>query len=227
MDEVWTRSPAIVYGRIVAVEIAPASEGADRAYLAYVVVEKSWKGAIKPKDEIVVLEPVPDGAGKEYALQFNRTYILQLSKRENGKRYERIGSQEVVLPIPNAGAQAAPTIFGGGQGVPFLTWVEFLERKTGNTAEADRIRRLRGQEALDRETNASKEKILSDRATADFRTAMEEERIAERMALLEDLLKRVQYSTQDDMVALTAKIKAEISLGTTFLSAGRTTFPSP
>ncbi|MBC8040311.1 MAG: hypothetical protein H7Y06_07200, partial [Opitutaceae bacterium] len=83
-----------------------------------------------------------------------------------------------------------------------------------------------GQEALDREANLSKDKIMVDRAIAEFRTAMAEEGIAERMALLDALLKRFQYSANDEIVALTSKIKAEISLGATFLSAGRKTFPS-
>lgn len=225
MDEVWDRSPAIVYGRIVALEIAPAGEG-ENAYLAYVLVERSWKGAIKPRDEVVVLETFPDGAGKGFALQFNRTYILQLSKREKSKRYERTGAQEIVLPIASSVSPVASSGFGGVQGAPFLTWVEFLERKAGNTAEADRIRKLRGQEVLDREANSSKDKILVDGATAEFRVAMAEEGIAERMALLDALLKRIQYSTNEEMVALTSKIKAEISLGSTFLATGRKTFPS-
>ena len=114
---------------------------------------------------------------------------------------------------------------GGGQSAPYATWVEFLERKGGHVAEADRIRKLRGQDALDREANSSKEKIFADLATAEFRKAMEETGIAERAALLEPLLKRIQYTTQADMVALTAQIKAELSLGATFLSAGRTTYP--
>jgi hypothetical protein len=224
MDEVWDRSPAIVYGRVVAMEIAPAGEG-ENAYLAYILVERSWKGAIKPREEVVILENFPDGAGKGFALQFNRTYLLQLSKREKSKRYERTGAQEIVLPIPRAVSPVASSVFGGTQGAPYLTWVEFLERKAGNTEEADRIRKLRGQEALDREANLSKDKIFVDRATLDFRAAMAEEGIAERMALLSPLLKRIQHSTNDEMVALTSKIKAEISLGATFLSAGRTTFP--
>jgi hypothetical protein len=225
LDEVWDRSPAIIYGRIVALEIAPAAEG-ENAYLAYVLVERTWKGAIKPREEVVILETFPDGAGKGFALQFNRTYILQVSKRENSKRYERTGAQEIVLPIPRSVSPVGSSNFGGVQSVPFLTWVEFLERKAGNTAEADRIRKLRGQETLDREANSSKDKIMVDRATADFRTAMNEEGIAERMALLDALLKRIQYSGNDELVALTAKIKAEISLGATFLAAGRKTFPS-
>jgi hypothetical protein len=224
MDEVWDRSPVIVYGRIVALEVAPAAEG-ENAYLAYVVVERSWKGIIKPKDEVVILETFPDGADKGFALQFNRTYILQLSKRENSKRYERNSSQEIILPIARPSSSSALAIVGGVQSMPYLTWIEFLERKAGNTAEADRIRKLRGQEALDREANLSKDKIFVDRATLDFRAAMAEEGIAERMALLGPLLKRIQHSTNDEMVALTSKIKAEISLGATFLSAGRTTFP--
>ncbi len=225
LDEVWDRSPAIIYGRIVAMEIAPAGEGAN-AYLAYVLVERSWKGAIKPRDEIAILETFPDGAGKGFALQFNRTYILQVSKRENSKRYERTGAQEIVLPIPASVSPVGSSVLGGVQNVPFLTWVEFLERKAGNTAEAERIRKLRGQETLDREANSSKDKVMVDRAVADFRAAMAEEGIAARMALLDTLLKRVQYSTNDELVALTSKIKAEISLGATFLATGRKTFPS-
>lgn len=224
MDEVWDRAPVIVYGRVVALEVAPAKED-QRMYLAYFQVERVWKGAVKPKDELTLQVTLPDSAGKEYALEFNRTYVLQATQLADGKRHALTGSQEVKLPISSTAANSPSGVFGGVQGVPYVTWVEFLERKAGNTAEADRIRKLRGQETLDREANSSKEKILADLATAEFRKAMDETGIAERTALLEPLLKRIQYSTQDDLIALTAKIKAELSLGATFLSAGRTTFP--
>jgi hypothetical protein len=224
MDDVWARSPIIVYGRIVALEVAPAKED-QSTYLAYFQVERVWKGVVKPKDELTIQETLPDGAGKGYALEFNRTYILQATQREGGKRYTRNGSQAVVLPIPRSTGNALSPVLGGDPGGSFLAWVEFLERKGGNVAEADRIRKLRGQDVLDRETNFSKEKIFADQAVAEFRKAMEETGIVERAALLEPLLKRIQYNTQEDMVVLTGKIKAELSLGATFLSAGRTTFP--
>jgi hypothetical protein len=224
MDQVWDRSSIIVYGRVVALEVAPAKEDPTN-YLAYFQIERVWKGAVKPKDELTVQVKLPDGAGKGYPLDFNRTYILEVSPLEGTKRHLRSGSQPMVLPVARSTGTDLSMDLDVESGGPFSAWVEFLERKAGNVAEADRIRKLRGQDVLDRVTNSSKEKIFADLATAEFRKAMEETGIAERTALLEPLLKRVQFSTQEDMVALASKIKAELSLGATLLSAGRTTYP--
>jgi hypothetical protein len=218
MDEAWDGSAIIAYGRITNLQLLPSDKGNDK-YLAVFNIERCWKGQLA--GEVMIVEALPDEVGNEQLLQFNHTYILQLSKNENGRTYTRNGAQEVSLPIVKD-PKARSSVFGYS---PFLSWVEFLERKTGNTVEADRIKQMRGQDSLDREAGASKTKIVADLANAQFRIAMEETRAAERKALLEELLKQVKYETQEDMVALTAKIKSEISVTATLLSNGITTVP--
>ncbi|HEY9248939.1 MAG TPA: hypothetical protein VIO38_07395 [Rariglobus sp.] len=219
MDDVWSRAPFIAYGRIVRLELAASSNRKD-AYLAVFRVERCWKGRLA--GDIVIQDSLPDGAGNGYALQFNRTYILQLAQSEDRKTYLQQGAQELSLPITKTSPSAFSSVVGDS---PYLTWVEFLERKNGNTAEAERIRQLRGQDALDREARQAKDRLGVDKALADFRTAMQETGIAERKALLEELLKRIDYNTGEEMVALATKVKAEISLAVTFLPTGRKTFP--
>lgn len=220
MDEAWDGSAIIAYGRITNLQLLPSDKGNDK-YLAVFQIERCWKGQLT--GEVMIVEALPDVAANEQLLQFNHTYILQLSKNPNGRTYTRNGAQELSLPIvKDPKASTRSSVFGYS---PFLTWVEFLERKTGNTAEADRIKQMRGQDSLDREAGASKTKTISDMANARFRIAMEETRAAERKALLEALLKQVQYEAQEDMVALTAKIKSEISVTATLLSNGITTVP--
>jgi len=224
MEEVWGGAEVIAYGRITALQLAPAADRKN-AYLAVLRVERCWKGQIK--EEIVIQETMPDGAGMGCLLEFNQTYILQLAKSATGKTYTQHGVQKVSLPInKNPQPPALSSAFGNiPSEIPFVTWVEFLERKVGNLEEANRIRQLRGQESLDRETRESKGKIFADKAVADYRSAMKEMGIAERKALLEALLTRIEYNTEEEMVALAAKIKAEISLASTFQANGINTFP--
>jgi hypothetical protein len=220
MDDAWNASAIIAYGRITNLQLLPSGKGGGK-YLAVFQIERCWKGQLT--GEVIIVEPLSDGGGNDQLLQFNHTYILQLSKNETGRTYTRNGAQELSLPIvKDAKANPRSSVFGYS---PFLTWVEFLERKTGNAAEADRIKQLRGQDLIDREAGASKTKIISDIANAQFRIAMQETRAAERKTLLEALLKQVQYEAQEDMVALTAKVKSEISVTATLLSNGITTVP--
>lgn len=217
MEDLWQQSPIVAYGRIIRLELAPTPANPD-AYFAVLRIERVWKGHVGGN---IVIHETSASSTSSQGLRFNQTYVLQLSKKPDADLYLRQGSQEIVLPAQQA-TDPATAVFGIS---PYLGWIEFLERKTGNLPEAERIRKVRGQDSLDREQTASVVKLFSDIALAEYRAAMQEAGVWQRKVLLEALFKRIEFHEDADMIALAAKVKSEISVANTLLAAGKTAFP--
>lgn len=217
MDELWDKSTLIIYGRIVALEVVSLPNRKD-SYQAVLRVERCWKG--KLEGEIIIRDALPETASATTTLQFNKTYVVQLTKSDKKQVFTLDGAQDFSLQ-PESGTG----LFKNVDGRPNLLWVEFLERKAGNTVDADQIKELRGQNGVDRQVKASKAEIAAKIAEAQYRKAMEETGIAERKALLEDILNSIKYSEDKELVPLLTKINAEISVATTYLASGLKKYP--
>ena len=217
MEDLWQQSSIVVYGRIIRLELAPTPANPD-AYFAVLRIERVWKGHVG--GNIVIHETAAPSASNP-GLRFNQTYVFQLSKKPDADLYLRQSAHEITLPAQQA-TDSATAVFGVS---PYLGWIEFLERKTANLPEAERIRKVRGQDSLDREQTASVVKLFADIAVAEYRAAMQEAGVPQRKVLLEALFKRIEFHEEADMIALAAKVKSEISVANTLLAAGKSTFP--
>ncbi len=105
--------------------------------------------------------------------------------------------------------------------------LEFVERASGNIAEADLIRDLSGRIARENKRRADAEQAAQkeaedffDSAQAEFNRAMAERLATERKVLLEKLQTRLRTHSQGKIDELKTKITGELSIVSTALENG-------